>query len=129
MSEDENVKNEMLTIEELNEIDKSRIKKAQWAEFADSWRIVPRLLVVAYAWLTWKVVYWYMHIPLTLETCQILDEKKICIVEKAGPTTQHAALVTAVMGQRRLYLGFTQTLVKTGVSQLFLGSKRSRLKA
>ncbi len=98
---------ERLTEDELSDMDKDRLNKAKWAEFVDNWRIVPRLLVAGYACLTWKVVVWYMHIPATLETCKIVDNKKICgIIEKAGPTTQHAALVTAVIGAAAIVFAF-----------------------
>ena len=88
MSNENIVPNERPTVEELSDLDKDRLEKAKWAEFVDSWRIVPRLLVAGYAWLTWKVVDWYMHIPSTLKTSKIVNNEKICdIVEKAGPTT------------------------------------------
>jgi len=67
------------------------------AEWIDAWRVVPRLLVAGYTYATWKVIMWYMALqPTWLDGCdvQVLAEK--CIV--AAPTTQHAALVTAVIG-------------------------------
>ena len=107
MSNENIVPNERPSVEELSDIDKDRIKKAKWAEFVDSWRIVPRLLVAGYAWLTWEVVDWYMHIQPTLTTCKIVNNEKICgIIEKAGPTTQHAALVAAVIGAAAIVFGF-----------------------
>jgi len=93
--------------EELHKIDKERLRKSKWAELFDSWRIAPRILVIGYALLTWEVVNWYMNIPPTLETCQLIGTEKVCgIIEIAGPTTQHAALVTAVIGAAAVVFGF-----------------------
>ena len=95
------------SVADISDIDKARIERAKWAEFVDSWRIVPRLLVAGYTWLTWTVVEWYMSIPLTIETCKIVNTEKVCgIIEKAGPTTQHAALVSAMIGAAAIVFGF-----------------------
>ncbi len=48
------------------------------AELIDAFRLVPRLVLVGYALLVWSVVSWYMGLP--------------------DPSTQHAALVTIVVG-------------------------------
>lgn len=53
-------------------------KWLNWAEVLDSYRIVPRLLLCGYAYLVYKVVLWYMGVPV--------------------PSVEHAALVTAVVG-------------------------------
>ena len=101
MSEDE-----IMALKKFSDMDKERMTKAKWAEFADSWRIVPRLLVIGYAWLTWSVVSWYMKIPATLETCKVENSEKICgIIVQAGPTTQHAALVATVVGAAAVVFG------------------------
>ena len=45
MSDENSVLNERPAVKELSDIDRDRIAKAKWAEFVDSWRIIPRLLV------------------------------------------------------------------------------------
>lgn len=59
------------------------------AELIDAFRAVPRLILIAYAVLVWQVVDWYM----------LLD----------NPSTQHAALVTAVVGIIAPVAGFYQS--------------------
>ena len=67
------------------------------AEFVDAWRIIPRLMVVGYTWLLVKVTIWYMEKePYLLEGCDVAALGKECLVQ--APSTQHAALVTAVVG-------------------------------
>ncbi len=66
------------------------------AELVDAWRIVPRLLVGAYSYLVYIVVKWYMALePKMIEGCTS-DVVTNCIVQ--APTTQHAALVTTIVG-------------------------------
>ena len=80
-----------------------RIKVDKWrkihlsvAELIDAWRVVPRLLVGGYSWLVYKVAVWYMNLhPRMIEGC-VSDNIKDCIFE--APTTQHAVLITAVVG-------------------------------
>lgn len=78
------------------DIDKFRQIHLSLAEGLDAWRIVPRALAAGYCYLLYKVVDWYMNLaPYILEKCSsptVTD----CIVQ--APTTQHAALVTAVVG-------------------------------
>lgn len=68
------------------------MKKETWlsvAELFDAFRIVPRILLVGYGILLYKTVTWYMMIaPLIIDNKVLID----------GPTTQHAALITAVVG-------------------------------
>ncbi len=106
MSNDDIITDGESAFEELSNTDKGRIKNLKWAEFVDSWRIIPRLLVAGYAFLTWKVVVWYMNIPPNLETCTTVGDEKTSAIIKAGPTTQHAALVTAVVGAAALVFAF-----------------------
>lgn len=66
------------------------------AELVDAWRVVPRLLIGAYGYLVFKVVKWYMVLePRFIPDC-VSDTVTDCIFQ--APTTQHAALVTAVVG-------------------------------
>lgn len=78
------------------DIDKFRQVHLALAESLDAWRIVPRVLVALYCYMLYKVVDWYMGLhPYMMDKCvsqNVLD----CIVQ--APTTQHAALVTAVVG-------------------------------
>ena len=67
------------------------------AEFVDAWRVIPRLLVAGYGWVVYKVVTWYMAIEDKLiEGCNVDILKEACVIQ--APNTQHAALVTAVIG-------------------------------
>lgn len=80
-----------------SKIDKTRIVVLTAAELFDAWRAVPRALVVGYGWLCWAIVDWYMQLePSLLEGCDMNQFADMCII--AAPTTQHAALVTAVVG-------------------------------
>ena len=66
------------------------------AELLDAFRIFPRVLVGGYTYLLYVVVTWYMGlVPYVLEGC-VSDVAKDCIIQ--APLTQHAALVTAVIG-------------------------------
>lgn len=55
------------------------------AELLDVYRILPRVLVAGYTYLLWDVIQWYMALP--------------------EPTTQHAALVTTVVGAAAGFFG------------------------
>jgi len=65
------------------------------SELLDAFRLVPRVLIGLYCYTLYKVVQWYMDLhPYMLDKCtsQTITD---CIVH--APTTQHAALVTAVV--------------------------------
>ena len=73
------------------------------AEATDAWRIVPRVLVTGYGYLLYQVIRWYMElVPYMLDGC-VSETITDCIVE--APTTQHAALVTAVVGVAAAFFG------------------------
>lgn len=79
------------------DIDTYRRRHLAIAEFVDAWRIIPRLLVAGYIWLLVKIVMWYMDKePYILEGCDVTTLGKECLVQ--APSTQHAALVTAIVG-------------------------------
>ena len=79
-----------------NDTDTYRRRHLAVAEFIDAWRIIPRALVAGYAYLLYKVVKWYMDLePSMIKGC-IPNEVTDCIFH--APSTQHAALVTAVVG-------------------------------
>jgi hypothetical protein len=63
-------------------------KSLEWAEVIDAYRVVPRLLLLGYGYLVWHVTTWFMSLP--------------------EPTTQQAALVTAVVGITAPIAGFYQ---------------------
>lgn len=73
---------------EINTINKCRSMVALAAETIDYFRLIPRIMLAGYAYLLWKVVHWYMAIP--------------------EPTTQHAALVTTVVGASAAIIGLYQ---------------------
>ncbi len=67
-----------------------------FAEMLDAFRIFPRLLVLGYTYVLYSTIQWYMNLePYMLEGCPV-ELGSQCIVQ--APTTQHAALVTAVVG-------------------------------
>jgi hypothetical protein len=81
----------------LKDIDTWRKGHLAVAEFVDAWRLIPRALVAGYGFVTWKVVEWYMNLePHMMENCDPAILAEACIVQ--APSTQHAALVTAVVG-------------------------------
>lgn len=91
---------------EISSTDFQRMTRAQFPELIDTWRVIPRLLVGAYSFLTWKVVDWYMNIGGTMEFCKIIKDEKVCgVFELTAPTTQQAALVTAVIGAAAVVFG------------------------
>lgn len=81
----------------IGDIDTWRKGHMAVAEWVDAWRIVPRVLVAAYAYMMWGVVKWYMALePRIIEDCNVELLKEVCVIQ--APSTQHAALVTAVVG-------------------------------
>lgn len=78
------------------DIDTYRKAQLAVAEMVDAWRVVPRLLVAGYSYLIYIVVKWYMTLePKMIEGC-VSNVVKDCIYD--APTTQHAALVTTLVG-------------------------------
>ena len=81
----------------IREIDTWRKGHLAVAEWVDAWRLIPRMLVGGYAFMMYKVVSWYMNLkPELIENCNVELLKEVCVV--MAPSTQHAALVTAVVG-------------------------------
>ena len=86
-------------------IDRIRLKVLTSAELFDAWRVVPRLLVAAYGWLCWEIVAWYMDLkPAIIAGCDIQTLGELCLYD--APTTQHAALVTVMVGAAAAVFGF-----------------------
>ena len=88
----------------FKDIDVWRMGHQAVAEWVDAWRLIPRLMVAGYAYMTWEVIKWYMAIkPTMMEGCDIEILGESCIIQ--GPSTQHAALVTAVIGIAAVVIG------------------------
>lgn len=85
------------------------------AESVDAWRIIPRVLLVAYGVFVWHLYTWFKSIPTFQQTqCDsgtlkvLLDSNLTMSEAKAiactvigivgGPTTAQSALVTTVIG-------------------------------
>lgn len=78
------------------------------AESVDAWRIIPRAMVAAYGYLTWKTWVWYTGIETVVQksNCQLLGDQIICdITGVVGPSTQQAALVTAIVSVAAVVIG------------------------
>lgn len=90
-------------------VDHIRLWVLTSAELFDAWRVVPRLLVTAYGWLCWEIVSWYMRLtPSIIEGCDIDKLAELCLYD--APTTQHAALVTVIVGASAAVFGlYTNT--------------------
>jgi len=85
------------------DIDVVRRRHLAMAEAIDAWRIIPRSLVALYAYMLYKVVYWYMtlesHMPKELlGKISELSPEQINSLMIQAPITQHTALVTAMVG-------------------------------
>lgn len=74
------------------------------AEWIDMWRIIPRLVVAGYAYVTYRVLLWYMHLkPFMIVGCDVSKLADKCIAP--SPSMEHAALVTAVVGMAAVVFG------------------------
>lgn len=93
------------------------------AESFDAWRIMPRLVLIAYSILVMHLYLWYKTIPTYVqEKCDAavlqiflnnktpIDEaqKIACTVQDVvgGPTPAQTTLVTTIMGLATLIFGF-----------------------
>ena len=96
----------------MADIDSVRKTHLAVAEMVDAWRMIPRALVAGYATMMWVVVKWYMNIqPTIIQGCDLEKLGEICISQ--GPTTQHAALVTAVVGVAAAVFGLYSSTGKS----------------
>lgn len=92
----------------LKNIDSWRKGHLAGAEAIDAWRVVPRLLTAGYGWVTYTVIKWYMNLkPEIIEGCNVELLKEVCVI--SAPSTQHAALVTAVIGIAAAMFAFYTT--------------------
>lgn len=102
---------------------KFRLWSLTAAESLDAWRIIPRIILIAYAMLVLNMYVWYKSIPTYVqEHCdpaviQILVQNKATVedAQKAacsvqavvgGPTPAQTALVTTIIGLSSLIFGF-----------------------
>ena len=107
----------------LQKFNKFRLWSLTIAESLDAWRIVPRLMLIAYAALVLNMYGWYKSIPTYVqEKCdaaviQILVQNKSSIedAQKAacsvqnivgGPTPAQTTLVTTIIGLASIIFGF-----------------------
>lgn len=81
----------------IGDIDAWRKPHLAIAEWFDAWRIIPRAVIAGYTFLMWYVIQWYMKLtPYILENCDPEILGKACLI--MAPSTQHAALVSTVVG-------------------------------
>ena len=85
------------------DVDKFRKFYMVFAEAIDAYRITPRIMVVAYSYMLYRTLEWYMNLkPSVIINCT-KDIATNCIAD--APTTQHAALVTAVVSMAAVIFG------------------------
>ena len=109
------------------DIDTYRKAHLSVAELVDAWRVVPRLLVGGYSYLIFVVVKWYMSLePGMIEDCMSLTVTE-CIYQ--APTTQHAALVTAVVGIAAVVFGVYANSSRKWNGFTFWNSKTEEVEA
>ena len=91
---------------DFKDIDTWRKGHLAIAELVDSWRIVPRTVVVMFSYGVYEVVKWYMHLkPYLLDGCVTAGGKIAeCIIE--APTVQHTALLSAMFALSAAVFGF-----------------------
>lgn len=103
---------------------KFRLLSLTLAESFDSWRIIPRLIVMGYALLIANMYIWYKQIPTYVqEECnaavlEVYISKKNLTTEEAkrlsctvkdvvgGPTTSQTTFVTVITGLSSLIFAF-----------------------
>lgn len=92
-------------------INKYRLLHLSIAEAVDAWRIIPRVLITAYVYLLSYIIWWYINLkPYLMKDCvaalgdQVGENIAQCMVQQ--PSTQHAVLVSAVVGIAAAIFGF-----------------------
>lgn len=99
-------------IEKAKDIDAWRKLHMSFAEWVDAWRLIPRTVVVCYGIMMWQIIDWYMNLkPYVIEGCNVDALKELCIVN--APTTEHMALVTAVLAVAAAVFGLYTNSGKT----------------
>ena len=97
----------------MKNIDSFRKIQLAIAEMIDSWRLIPRLILLGYSWLLYTTVNWYMELKPSIPNevlflvTSVSDAKELII---EAPTTQHAVLLSAVIGVAAIVIGlYTNT--------------------
>lgn len=107
----------------MAKFNKFRIYSLSLAESLDAWRIIPRIMLIAYSLLVVNMYVWYKSIPTYVqEKCDaaVVDifiknhstiedaQKAACSVQAVvgGPTPAQTALVTTIIGLSSLIFGF-----------------------
>lgn len=92
-------------------INKYRLMHLAIAEAVDAWRIIPRILITAYVYLLSYIIWWYINLkPYLMKDCiealgvDVASKIDQCIVQQ--PSTQHAVLVSAIVGIAAAIFGF-----------------------
>jgi hypothetical protein len=89
---------------DMTRIERFRRTHLAVAEMINSWRVLPRIMVMAYMWLVYDIVQWYMnlrdYVVLGCRSNNIPD----CISQ--SPSMQHAALVTVIVGAAAAIFAF-----------------------
>jgi len=84
-------------VDKAKDIDAWRKFHMSFAEWLDAWRIAPRVVLVCYGYLIWILVDWYIHLESKMiPGCDVEKLAEACIYH--APNTQHAALITIVVG-------------------------------
>lgn len=95
------------------------LKFRRWAlalaESIDAWRIVPRMMLIAYGYLVLQLFLWFKSIPLYVQTkcdaavLQLFLDKGVALLQAkelacsvagtvGGPTAEQTAFVTTIVG-------------------------------
>jgi hypothetical protein len=86
------------------DIDAWRKFHMAFAEWVDAWRIIPRIVLLAYGYMTWDIITWYQELkPYMMKDCDVKTLGEACIV--SAPSTEHMALVTAVIAVAAAVIG------------------------
>ena len=78
-------------------MDKFRMAHLAIAEMLDAWRIIPRAIIAGYGYLLYYMVdEWFSNLqPYMIDGC-VSENVVDCIAQ--APTSQHVALVMAIVG-------------------------------
>jgi hypothetical protein len=101
-----------------------RLISLAWAESFDAWRIIPRLMLIAYSALTVKLYTWYISIPTFIQ--QKCDAAVLKIFIDGGMPLAHAqslacTVVDVVGGPTPAQSAFVTTIIglSTGIFGLY----------
>ena len=84
-------------VKRAKDIDHWRKFHMAFAEWVDAWRLIPRAIVLGYAYVCWETFQWYISLePYMIDGCDVETLKEACLVN--APTTEHMAFITALFG-------------------------------